>query len=291
MITTQIKTIRLPLTEDPVKKWRPYPLFSGPTPAHDQIACHVSVLSGGHSPHPPHQHREEELLVMLDGEADILIADRPQSEGARIERLRAGSFVYYPAFRRYHTIRNCLASPVTYLMFKWHAATGTTERPLGTTFQHLDGSTPISSEGFAPRLLFEHPTAYLTKLHAHLTDLQSDAGYPAHADGYDVAIVVLSGRLETLDRIAEPYDVIYYSAGELHGMKNVGDTPARYLVFEFHSPRISSGFTKQTIDGMPRGSNENQNVDSTPQPKTTASNPLIVDRLLRYFLSIRKRLR
>lgn len=31
--------------------------------------------------------------------------------------------------------------------------------------------------------------------------------------------------------------VIYYPAGEKHGIKNVGDTPARYLVFEFHAPR------------------------------------------------------
>lgn len=29
--------------------------------------------------------------------------------------------------------------------------------------------------------------------------------------------------------------VIYYQAGEPHGMRNVGRQPARYLVFEFHA--------------------------------------------------------
>jgi len=62
MITTHLQTIPLPLQEDPVAKWRPYDLFSGTTPAHDRMACHVSVLSAGHSPHPPHQHDEEEVL-------------------------------------------------------------------------------------------------------------------------------------------------------------------------------------------------------------------------------------
>src|SRR5262249_20937784 len=105
MISTHVQTIALPLAEDPVEKWLPYPLFAGQTPAHDHMACHVSVLSPGHCPHPPHEHVEEELLIILDGEAEILIADGPQPDGARVERLRAGSFVYYPA-HQYHTIRN-----------------------------------------------------------------------------------------------------------------------------------------------------------------------------------------
>jgi hypothetical protein len=32
--------------------------------------------------------------------------------------------------------------------------------------------------------------------------------------------------------------VIYFAAGEKHGMRNVGSEPARYLVFEFHPSAI-----------------------------------------------------
>ena len=74
-----------------------------------------------------------------------------------------------------------------------------------------------------------------------MSNLQPGAGYPPHADDYDVAILVLGGKVETLDRVVEPLGVVFYAAGEMHGMKNVGDVPARYLVFEFH-PFTSSSY-------------------------------------------------
>jgi quercetin dioxygenase-like cupin family protein len=257
-ISTEVKLIQVPsgVSEE---KWRPFPLFSGRTPAHDDIACHFSVLSPGHCPHPPHEHIEEELLIILDGQADILIADGPQPDGARVERLGPGSFVYYPA-HQYHTIRNCPEAPVTYLMFKWRAASEKPEQLLGPTFFHFDrAALPDSSEGFAPHLLFEGATAHLSKLHAHITQLQPGAGYPPHADEYDVAIVVLSGRVETLGRTVESHSVIYYSAGELHGMKNAGEAIARYLVFEFHTPRVKLSFSEPSRNTLA------EKIGSTPE--------------------------
>jgi quercetin dioxygenase-like cupin family protein len=85
--------------------------------------------------------------------------------------------------------------------------------------------------------LFESQTAYLGKLHAHVTDLQPGVGYAPHKDRHDVAILVFSGQVETLGQRVGPGGSIYYAAGEPHGLRNIGDTPARYLVFEFHGPR------------------------------------------------------
>jgi hypothetical protein len=90
------------------------------------------------------------------------------------------------------------------------------------------------------RRLFEGPTAYLGKLHAHVTTLQPGAGYAPHVDAYDVAILTLAGTVETLGERVGPQSVIYYGAGELHGMRNVGPEVARYLVFEFHAPGVGS---------------------------------------------------
>jgi quercetin dioxygenase-like cupin family protein len=86
------------------------------------------------------------------------------------------------------------------------------------------------------RVLFEGPTSFLGKLHAHVTELQPGGGYGAHADKYDVAIIVFSGTVETLGKTLGPGGSIYYAAGELHGMRNVGKDAAKYLVFEFHGP-------------------------------------------------------
>ena len=217
--------------------WIPYPLLHGPTPIFAAVESHVSVLSPGHSPHPPHCHVEEELLIVLKGEAEILIAKSSEVGDARVERLGAGSFVYYPAYQ-YHTIRNSSDAPVTYLMFKWQRALADTTPPLETSIFDINASPPANSNPMAMRVLFESPTHYLTKLHAHVTDLQPGAGYPAHVDDYDVAIVVFSGCVETSGTTVGPGGSIYYAAGEPHGMMNGGSEPARYLVFEFHSPRL-----------------------------------------------------
>ena len=82
--------------------------------------------------------------------------------------------------------------------------------------------------------------AALTNLleHEHTLRIASngiDAFELFKMDNYDVVIIVLEGKIETIDQQAEPYDVIFYSAGEPHGIYNSGTTSSRYLVFEFHT--------------------------------------------------------
>jgi uncharacterized cupin superfamily protein len=223
--------------EESADGWIPYPLLHGPTPILAAMESHVSVLSPGRCPHPPHCHVEEELLIILSGEAEILIANGPDPATAKVERLGPGGFVYYPAYQ-YHTIRNASSAPVTYLMFKWQGAPDEVERPMATGLFDIGGiAAPASDKDQSMRLLFEQPTAYLEKLHAHVTDMQPGAGYPSHTDEHEVAIVVFSGTVETLGKTVGPGGSIYYAAGQPHGMRNAGNEPARYLVFEFHGPK------------------------------------------------------
>ena len=89
-------------------------------------------------------------------------------------------------------------------------------------------------DGFCSHLVFEGPTAYLRKLHCHTSTLTPGAGYDSHIDDYDVAIIVLEGEVETLGQHVGPHSVIFYRAGEPHGMRNPGKLIAKYVVFEFH---------------------------------------------------------
>ena len=238
MISTCIRSLDLPLAERPEGGWQPHKLFRGATPIIDDMKCHAAVLSAGHSPHPPHAHKEEELLIVLDGEAELLIADEPSYDGARVERVRPGHFAYYPAFQ-HHTIRNPGPSPLTYLMFKWHVeAAQPAQDPQSTTVFRFREAEPQGSRGFVTEKLFDRATNLLGRLQCHMTRLAPEAGYEPHVDAYDVAILMLSGRVETLGQEVRPHGVIYYSAGEKHGMRNIGDAPAHYLVFEFHTPGI-----------------------------------------------------
>ena len=233
-VITTIHRFNLPVA-NPAKKWEAFRAFRGPTRSLSDMSCHASVLVGGHSPHPSHAHREEELLIPLHGEVELLIGNGPSDPAPRAERICPGSFVYYPA-GQHHTIRNPGTSPVGYLMFKWHAPMSTEATPLGTGIYHIGDVAP-SDAAPPPRTsrIFEGPTSCLAKLHAHTTVLEPGAGYDPHVDAYDVAIVALSGSIKTLGQVIEPPGVAYFAAGAPHGMRNVGAGPARYLVIEFHA--------------------------------------------------------
>lgn len=239
--------IGLPLAEDKEKKWKPYHLHKGKTAIFDKMNCHVSVLSPGFSPHLPHSHADEEILIVLDGEAELIISGSDSVENARVEKVTAGSFIYYPAWQ-YHTIRNSSNSPVTYLMFKWTNSENNKEQISPIQLFNITALYPEREKLFSTNKLFENKTCYLDKLHCHLTTLKPGGGYKAHKDKYDVAIVTFSGELKTLGKVIKPYSVIYYPAGKKHGMQNASNITAKYIVFEFHSSRY---MTKgQSISNM-----------------------------------------
>lgn len=238
MIGCTAKRVGLPLAEGK-SGWAPYPLFSGPTPSLAFMGCHVSVLSPGCCPHPPHAHVEEELLLVLNGEANIEIASSPADRSPRVKTLVPGQFSYYPAWQ-HHTIRNRSSRPVTYMMFKWSAnAPGMMGGLRACVFDCRVQFATEDARAFAPIKIFDSPTGWLKRLHCHVTRLKPGAGYAPHVDSYDVAIVMLAGKVETIGRVLEPCDVVFYGAGELHGMRNVSQEPAAYLVFEFEPVRYS----------------------------------------------------
>jgi len=85
--------------------------------------------------------------------------------------------------------------------------------------------------------LFEGPTAFLPKLHAHITRAEPGAGYAPHRDAHDVAIFLIECEISVMDdQIAAPA-VTFLPAGCLHGMMSTGTATAKYLVWELHGPR------------------------------------------------------
>ena len=242
--TSWLEPLRLPLAQDSATGFKAHGIYAGATRCLAYMECHASVLSPGHRPHEPHLHPEEEVLVVIDGRAELELV----GDGGRLERhpVEKGSFAYYPLGQA-HTIENVSDEPVVYLMFKWSGG----KANLDSSGIDVDGSSLLSTAvyeepvrvtettqgrdpGFTATHLFKGPTAHLTALQCHASRLDAGAGYEAHIDAYDVGIVLLEGALETLDSRVEAPAVIFYSAGEPHGMRNAGESPASYLVFEFH---------------------------------------------------------
>jgi mannose-6-phosphate isomerase-like protein (cupin superfamily) len=226
-----IRLLDLPLGRNPESGWQPHPVFKVATPNLTHLSCHVSVLEPGVSPHPPHTHIEEEILIVIDGEAELML----ERAGSRSTLpVRAGDIAYYPNDQG-HTLRCTGDGPVTYLMLKWKDDLRGGPGGLDTTVaSSAQVAVSPGENGFGARPIFQGPTTHLGLLHTHVTVVEPGAGYEPHVDAHDVVIIALDGVIETLDAKVEAPAAVLCSGGWPHGMHNPGTEPARYLVVEFH---------------------------------------------------------
>lgn len=235
-MSTVTKQMELPLKENSETGRQSYQLGGGITPSVDRMNFHMSILSPGVMPHEPHSHLDEELLIMLDGEADLVMVPENITGKQVRHRLKAGSMVFYPAFYT-HTIHNTGTVPATYLMYRWRASLPARQESNASVHQFDFPELSVENrhtKSWDGRSIFSFPTRHLKQLRCHVSLLQPGAGYKAHRDRYDVAILLLKGEVETIGKKLEPLTAVYYAAGEMHGLKNTGSVPAYYLVFEFH---------------------------------------------------------
>ena len=75
------------------------------------ITCGSLLLRPGMAPHPPHEHPEEEIMVITEGSGEISV------EG-KITKVGPGSLMYSPA-NRLHGIVNTGKIPLLFYYYKW----------------------------------------------------------------------------------------------------------------------------------------------------------------------------
>jgi quercetin dioxygenase-like cupin family protein len=86
-------------------------LCKSPTATVDQLEMHVTTLNPGESPHPPHRHVNEELIIMREGECETL------SNGNWV-KVSPGSVVFN-ASNSLHGFRNIGTKPAVYHVINW----------------------------------------------------------------------------------------------------------------------------------------------------------------------------
>jgi mannose-6-phosphate isomerase-like protein (cupin superfamily) len=191
-----------------------HPIYQGPAPSVSEFECHFSTLQAGEMPHTPHHHREEELIILMSGQLVVIRVD--PDTGEHTEHPVAQGEMVYHASESIHTLRSEGPGPARYLILKWGGAATPgpqTVFPSKTVpYEQSFAGHAQSAEGFTSTVVFESPTRYLRKLHCHVSTVQPGAGYDAHDDNYDVAIVLLKGTVETAEQRVEAPSVIYYSA-------------------------------------------------------------------------------
>ena len=88
-------------------------VFQEPTATLDELEMHVTTLNAGASPHPAHQHPDEEILILKEGTIESLVAGRTKKIGP-------GGIVFQAA-NEPHTVRNIGTTPATYFVIKWNS--------------------------------------------------------------------------------------------------------------------------------------------------------------------------
>ena len=87
--------------------------FDGPTDQLKAITAGSLRLKAGMSPHPPHQHPEEEFMVIAEGTGEIVVEGKTTKVGP-------GTMMYCAA-GRLHGIVNTGKLPLLFYFYKWRA--------------------------------------------------------------------------------------------------------------------------------------------------------------------------
>jgi len=111
-----------PLTRSAVFQWeelKPEPTRVGfvrhvvrtPTATLDELESHITTLNAGQSPHEPHQHPNEEMIILKEGEVEAWV------NGAWVP-VATGGMMFF-ASNVPHTVRNVSERPATYYVVNW----------------------------------------------------------------------------------------------------------------------------------------------------------------------------
>lgn len=82
-----------------------------PTATLDELEIHITTLRPGQESHPPHQHPNEEILIVKEGTVEALVNGEQKRGGP-------GSLIFQ-ASNQLHNIRNVGDIPATYHVINW----------------------------------------------------------------------------------------------------------------------------------------------------------------------------
>lgn len=99
------------LSPNPTKVGAVRRVVRAPTATLDELESHITTLNARQSPHAPHQHPNEELLVLKEGSVEAYV------NGAWVP-VKTGGIMFF-ASNVPHTVRNVSDGPATYYVFNW----------------------------------------------------------------------------------------------------------------------------------------------------------------------------
>jgi len=86
-------------------------IVRAPTVTLDELEIHITTLKPGLESHAPHQHPNEEMLIVREGTVEALV-------DGKLQRMGPGSIVFQ-ASNQLHNIKNVGTTPATYHVINW----------------------------------------------------------------------------------------------------------------------------------------------------------------------------
>jgi quercetin dioxygenase-like cupin family protein len=86
-------------------------VFDAPTPTLANLECHITTLNPGESPHAPHRHADEELMIVKEGTLAAI-------QGDHTNTVTAGGIIF-EASNELHGLINIGTNQATYFVVKY----------------------------------------------------------------------------------------------------------------------------------------------------------------------------
>ena len=99
------------LTPQPNRTGEVRRVVQKPTATLEELEIHITTLRPGEQSHPPHQHVNEEILIVKEGTVEALVA-------GELKRGGPGSLIFQ-ASNVLHNIKNVGSTPATYHVINW----------------------------------------------------------------------------------------------------------------------------------------------------------------------------
>ena len=100
------------LKVEPTKVGEKRQVFDGPTATLERFESHITTVNPGEAPHAPHQHPEEELMILKEGTLEVV-------QNGQTNRVETGGMIFC-ASGEMHGMRNVGTNRATSYVVKWY---------------------------------------------------------------------------------------------------------------------------------------------------------------------------
>lgn len=212
-----------------------------PTPTLARFEAHRTTLLPGRSPHAPHRHAREEMVILLDGELTATIEGAPS-------RIEAGSIVLM-ASNDLHGVTNTGAKPATYLVLNFHLPDADYAKPapagaLPSSVWEWSKLAVKTAPDTDRRNVADAPTRTLRRFEMHITTLRPGAKTHGGKHPEEQLFVMKEGEMEAVaggetHRVG-PGDLFFVGSNEEYTWRLSGSAPATYYVVRFFTTATPS---------------------------------------------------